>query len=458
MSLPTPTKDAHIVIVGASVLGLSTALHLAGRGYQSITLLDRRPHPNPFSSFTSSNSPCAAATQYAPLHYTSQYHALSLAALTAWAQWNEALWSSPASTAQDRLWINNGFYTLFTSADGQTSAIPQTALHKIAYLERRHGLKLALLASSDSDHVDSATSRMFCIDPFRLPSQGKGSGGGVLDTLGGTILVDAAWSFAVARVKGAAGVHVIFDESAGYVDQIVYSSSAGGPSTATGVQTKDGKTHKANFVIWACDPSDLATDSVSQPFTPLSTQASSPLLTETVVQVRISPGDNQDLWDRLSEDNFPSWASHPTTLPTTGNSGVNLLGFPRDEQGYLQIICRRPIPSPPTNDESGSSGIQSIQNFVSAHLSDLLPLLKPTITTTIQTEPFPNRAIVDRPPSTAGNLLLAYDPRSPHQTFMFLPVVGNAVVDVLEGTAHPVKGWKWPASPSFPSPSKTARL
>lgn len=38
---PTQTKTDSIIVVGAGVFGLSTALHLAQRGYTKVTVLDK---------------------------------------------------------------------------------------------------------------------------------------------------------------------------------------------------------------------------------------------------------------------------------------------------------------------------------------------------------------------------------------------------------------------------------
>lgn len=462
---PCPTKEARIVIVGASLLGLSTALHLLSRGYRSITLLDRDPDPAPPPSST------APQAKHAPLHYTSQYHALSLSALKTWAQWNEILWSSRSTSNDDndntggaRLWINNGFYTFFPSnSDSSLTNIPEIELERIAYLERRHGLKLALLASSDPDHVDSATSRMFCIDPFRLSPRGdngQASGGGVLDTLGGTILVDQAWNFAVNKVKAAlSDIKVVFDETAGSVDRVLLSSDSleGKDNKNTkrtkGVQTKDGKTHDADLVIWACNPSRACLDSILMPpYLPEATQS----LAETVIEVQISPDKHQDLWDRLSEDNFPSWAHTLASVPNSNHADdcEILSGFPRDDQGIVRILWRGPSSAVAMNSQ------QKIQEFLAKYLPDLFALLGHNTITTIDktntthhyTESRPiivNRAIVDCPPSTS-NVLLAVDQKAPLKSFMFLPVIGAAVVDVLEGKPHAVKGWRWPVD-SVPS-------
>jgi sarcosine oxidase/L-pipecolate oxidase len=38
------SKDAQINIVGAGIFGLSTALHLARRGYKNVTVFDKQPY------------------------------------------------------------------------------------------------------------------------------------------------------------------------------------------------------------------------------------------------------------------------------------------------------------------------------------------------------------------------------------------------------------------------------
>lgn len=42
MATTTPTIDDAIIIVGAGVFGLSTAMHLVRRGYRNVTVFDRQ--------------------------------------------------------------------------------------------------------------------------------------------------------------------------------------------------------------------------------------------------------------------------------------------------------------------------------------------------------------------------------------------------------------------------------
>lgn len=39
-----PKKEDPIVVVGAGIFGLSTAIHLAKRGYKNVTVLDKQPY------------------------------------------------------------------------------------------------------------------------------------------------------------------------------------------------------------------------------------------------------------------------------------------------------------------------------------------------------------------------------------------------------------------------------
>lgn len=54
-SQSSPSKDSSILIVGAGVFGLSTALHLARDGYTNVTVLDREAVPSQFSAGTDLN-------------------------------------------------------------------------------------------------------------------------------------------------------------------------------------------------------------------------------------------------------------------------------------------------------------------------------------------------------------------------------------------------------------------
>jgi sarcosine oxidase/L-pipecolate oxidase len=48
---PIPAKEDKINVVGAGVFGLSTALHLASRGYKNVTVFDKQPYDRTLYSY-----------------------------------------------------------------------------------------------------------------------------------------------------------------------------------------------------------------------------------------------------------------------------------------------------------------------------------------------------------------------------------------------------------------------
>jgi sarcosine oxidase/L-pipecolate oxidase len=50
MATPLP-KNAPILIVGAVVFGLSTALHLGQRGYKTVTVIDKQDYDKTLYSY-----------------------------------------------------------------------------------------------------------------------------------------------------------------------------------------------------------------------------------------------------------------------------------------------------------------------------------------------------------------------------------------------------------------------
>lgn len=56
---PQVTKESPIVIVGAGVFGLSTAIHLAQRGYKDVKIIDKQPYKKSLYSY---DNGCDAAS------------------------------------------------------------------------------------------------------------------------------------------------------------------------------------------------------------------------------------------------------------------------------------------------------------------------------------------------------------------------------------------------------------
>lgn len=59
----TSTKPRQIIIVGAGIFGLSTAIHLARRGYTNIAVFDKQPYEKTLYSYLNG---CDAASAGEP--------------------------------------------------------------------------------------------------------------------------------------------------------------------------------------------------------------------------------------------------------------------------------------------------------------------------------------------------------------------------------------------------------
>lgn len=112
------------MIVGAGVFGLSTAVHLAKRGYHNITVYDKHSHDDSqFSYFKGADSASADVNKIIRSAYggVDIYQDLSLEAITHWHHWNHKLRDGddlpPGLTKDDRVFVPNGNLSMTDAAD-----------------------------------------------------------------------------------------------------------------------------------------------------------------------------------------------------------------------------------------------------------------------------------------------------------------------------------------------------
>jgi glycine/D-amino acid oxidase-like deaminating enzyme len=66
MSSPVPNKSDPIVIVGAGIFGLSTAIHLAKRGYEDVHVFDKQPYEQTLYSYLDGCDAASAGMSICP--------------------------------------------------------------------------------------------------------------------------------------------------------------------------------------------------------------------------------------------------------------------------------------------------------------------------------------------------------------------------------------------------------
>ncbi|KAL5341012.1 FAD dependent oxidoreductase [Aspergillus crustosus] len=453
--MPTTKKEDSIIIVGAGIFGLSTALHLARRGYTNVTVFDKQPYDErQYSYLNGCDAASADINKIIRSAYggSTEYQALTLEAIDEWNAWNDELASGktapPRLTASDRLFIKNGHLVL---TDRET--LPDFEIATIENMEKA-GYKDTQLSTLDAKTVQSAEEKGlgYAVDPFRRNARGQ-SNVGVLDTTGGLAVADKACRFALHKARGL-GVKFVFGPVSGKLDSLQYASSSS--SKVTGIKTADGKTHKAAMTILACGgwtPSILpALDNLCE-----ATAGS-------VVFFKLEPGTA--LFDRFSPDRFPSWQ-----YKMRDGAEGGLYGFPRDDQGWLKIGYRGtkytnpvtqtdgkersvPVTRWSGNREHGEDNkftsipeqaVKVIRSFLQSHLPELGENGVDIALTRVcwYTDSFDNHLVIDRVPGREG--LMVATGGSGH-AFKYLPVIGNWVVDIMEGAGlerSAVKAWRW---------------
>jgi sarcosine oxidase/L-pipecolate oxidase len=208
---------------------------------------------------------------------------------------------------------------------------------------------------------------------------------------------------------------------------------------ATGIVTSS-QHHAADLILVACGG-----------WTPALLPRVSELLETTagsVFSLRL-PADRPELWTKYAPENFPVWSWRMGSYEAHKSIG-GLYGLPRTPEGVVKFGFRGakwtnyplperstspPISSPQTDVEAvPEEAMRVCRTFCAENLPELLDLELETVRLCWYTDSVDNDFLISRIPNVA-NLFVASG-GSGHG-FKFLPVLGEHVVDVLEGKDTP---------------------
>ncbi|EHY59856.1 hypothetical protein HRR83_008393 [Exophiala dermatitidis] len=221
------TPETSIYIVGGSVFGLSTALHLSAAGYKDITVFDRAaPLPSPFAASNDLNKIIRA--EYGVGHAEDDFYTdLALRAVAAWKApddvggwsscYNEVGYLRVASSTAKLQAINKDkeYFTSPRTKEAGSLWFPDGSFRAIQGLADIHS------AAPQLEKVDFATQ-------WR----------GYLNMHGGYALASEAIKLAYRRCVHL-GVKFVLGED-GHISSLV---SAGPMRSITGVQAENGLVH-----------------------------------------------------------------------------------------------------------------------------------------------------------------------------------------------------------------------
>ncbi|KAK5116545.1 hypothetical protein LTR85_009170 [Meristemomyces frigidus] len=424
--------NSKVIIVGAGVFGLSTALRLSKRGYRNIHIFDRQPyHNNGYSFLQGADAASADENKILRASYADriQYQNLAFEAMAEWQKWNEKLAATapedlpPGLSPETVLWHQSGYLRLSdhhgleeSERETQENFPPEIkhTQYRVTDEQRR--------ADAKKDGIPASK-----IDPFGRLDRGLPMDG-ILDMTAGFLLASRACSFALHLCQNAGVLVSLGPERA--LESLVQDETK-----VTGIKTADGTRHSADLVIVACGG-----------WTPSILPQVEDLLETTsgsVLSLQL-PNDRQDLWDKYSPELFPvwDWNMGGGYVPYQNVGGI--YGFPRTPEGVIKIAFRgakwtnysregstgQPLSYPKTDAKKvPREAMRVTRAFCAENMPDLLALDLEYERLCWYTDSVNNSFLIDYVPGTEG--LMVASGGSGHG-FKFLPVLGEHVVDVIE--------------------------
>ncbi|TIA11496.1 nucleotide-binding domain-containing protein [Aureobasidium pullulans] len=429
--MPGPKKDEAIIIVGAGVFGLSSALHLARAGYTNIHLFDKQDFLSTNYSFAAgSDGASADENKILRASYGGQelYQRMAFEAMREWERWNSDMASDKnlpeALKGTEKLWDRCGFLRIEESF-GQHEVDTQNSFPK----EIKH-TQYRITNQQRTQEATQSGIPASKFDPFNRASRGLKTDG-ILDMTAGYTLASKACTYALHLCRHA-GVHLHLGPSIG-----TFTSFLAASTKIAGIKTADDITHQAALVIVATGGWTPSLLSTSQSL--LETTAG------TVLTINLPPS-RPDLWDKYAPENFPVWSWNMGGYDAASENPGGLYGFPRTPEGVIKFGFRgakwtnyafpassgdTKISYPKTDiEEIPERAFNVVKGFCAENMPDLLDLELQRGRLCWYTDSVDNSFLISHVPGQPG--LMVASGGSGHG-FKFLPVLGKHVVDVVEG-------------------------
>ncbi|ODV58977.1 nucleotide-binding domain-containing protein [Ascoidea rubescens DSM 1968] len=470
------SKDSKIIIIGAGIFGLSSALHLAEAGYRNIKVFDRLDFNQiNYTFLEGADTASADINKYFRIFYADKIHYQKLAfeASEIWENWNKQVkFNIPKEllnqfNSNPKIFERCGILRL----DDVPGNPPEEKENLKSF--SRENLRATQYDLNNKDDIKraKATGWFKKLDPLGLKERNKVKYlSGVLDSTGGLLYASNACIYCKYLCEKL-NVKFILGNEKGFIQELVYSKID--PSLVTGIITKDKLKYKGDLVIMAAGP-------WSTKFIP-QLDGINEATSGTVVVLEV-PQERQDLIHKYSPENFPivSWKmGHSREKEYLGGFGLfpcylyenygkgiqddTITGFKtnlkKPEKGIIKILTRQikytnpqivknsnnndddRVVSIPLTSNSGpffekrivKYNLKQIKKFLTIACPDLVlePRVKIIATRLLwYTDTINNDFLFDYVPNTKN--LIVTTGGSGH-AFKFFPVLGRFTKELVEG-------------------------
>ncbi|KAL2114195.1 hypothetical protein VUR80DRAFT_122 [Thermomyces stellatus] len=452
------TPNSKVIIVGAGVFGLSTALWLARAGYKDVTVFDRSEFDK--TNYNPANGNDGASSDINKIFRMtygekSWYEELAIEARDEWLRWNEAIRKSkpsdlpPSLSPEDKLLDICGLYHL---ADGKDQLHERYVNHLAATQKTSPKFREMQFVKglAGEDERIKKLGKVWEKKYHVLDTFGNGNTNGFLDTAAGLTLADKACTYAYHLCKKE-GVKFVFGDKKGRLQDLIRTKN-GSEKKVTGIKTCDGLTHSADVVIVACGP-----------WTPAVIPEAHKTVEATMGTVMFIdvPEHRQDLRQKFHPDNMPIWRF----LQGEGDNFYEGGGFPITREGRLKFGFRarkftnfqdhpsvpnlristpRTKYSPDPINTVPLHGLRLMKKVIGSAFPELAEIGFTDSRLCWYTDSIDNDFVIDYVPGYSDSLFICTG-GSGH-AFKFLPTLGKYVRNQLERKPdHLTEHWKWRA-------------
>lgn len=362
-----------VLVVGAGVFGLTSAIELASRGYE-ITVIDPGTVPNPRAASTD-------ISKAIRMDYGSDelYMSLMEEALVVWDEWNRE-WNEP-------LYHEDGFLVL-SSAEMMPDSFEFDSFRML----QKHGYSPRRLSSATLREKFPAWNADNYQDGYFNPRAGWGESAKVVARL----------------LQGAEALGVSVRQNVSAVRLQENSKQV------TGVIGSDSEVYAADLVIVAMGT-----------WSPLLAPRLASIITHVAQPIFYFRPENTDLYEGHQ---FPVWASN---LSKTG-----WYGFPVNRDGIVKVSNHGPgrAVHPDVAREIAPEDEVKCRKFLSENLPSLgdVPLASSRVC--LYCDSWDGNFYIDHDPELPG---LVYATGGSGHAFKFTPVLGRLVADVVERKPNP---------------------
>ncbi|KAJ0352115.1 hypothetical protein COL154_012655 [Colletotrichum chrysophilum] len=337
------SPDQKIIIIGAGVFGLSTALWLARGGYKDITIFDRCAFDKNF--YDPSNGCDGASADINKVFRMAygdklRYQNLALEAKYMWLSWNKAVAETassdlpPGLSPEDKLLHLCGAYFLAEGSDMRDYYAESLELmskttpdHRKMLFVKSSVLWLMFTVQGDAEDEE----RLRNIDPtwvekYHIIDKINGSNtNGFIDINAGITIADKACVYARFLCEKE-GIKFVLGDPQGKLEKLI-TKEKNGYKKVTGLQTCDGLSHHGDLVIVAAG--SWTASIIPEAHRTVEATAG------TVMFIDI-PKERTDLREKFHPDNYPVWSYRKGDGDEYYQGG----GFPISKEGRLKFGFR----------------------------------------------------------------------------------------------------------------------